>query len=181
LSNVRVYPLDRMSSDLRKASLIALGLVVALVFLSRSGPEDSRRALELAAAIGVGAVSLVWLAFRPTRFVLDEAGLRIEWPIRIRTIPRSAIAGARLVSAREFRRAHDLGLRIGAGGLFGTFGLLRGSRETFSIWVSRTDQWVLVRLSDGSRPLLLTPAHPEKFVAAIGALPADGVVSASRN
>ena len=167
---VRTYPLDRMSADLRKASLIGLGLVVGLIFLSRSGPEDSRRAIELAAAIGLGTVSLIWLAFRPTRFILDEAGLRIEWPIRMRTIPRSAIAGARLVQAPEFRRAHGLGLRIGAGGLFGTFGLLRGSRETFSIWVSRTDRWVLVRLTDGSPPLLLTPAHPEKFVAAIGAM-----------
>ncbi len=159
-----------MSGDLRKASLIGLGLVVALVFLSRSGPEDSRRALELAAAIGVGAVSLVWLAFRPTRFIVDDDGLRIEWPIRIRRIPRSAIAGARLVQAADFRRTHDLGLRIGAGGLFGTFGLLKGRRETFSIWVSRTDRWVLVRLTDGAHPLLLTPARPEKFVAALGAL-----------
>ncbi len=39
--------------------------------------------------------------------------------------------------------------------------------------MSRTDRWVLVRLTDGARPLLLTPAHPEKFVAAIGALPRD--------
>lgn len=169
-----------MSADLRKASLIGLGLVVGLVFLSRSSPGESQRALELAAAVGVGAVALVWLAFRPTRFLLDERGLRIEWPIRIRLIPRSAIAGARLVQAAEFRRAHGLGLRIGAGGLFGTFGLLKGERETFSIWVSRTDRWVLVRLTNGAHPLLLTPAHPEKFVAAVGALPA-GDLSASRS
>ncbi len=170
---METFRLDRMTGDLRKMTIIGLGLVGVLVFLSRSGPPDTQRWLELAASITLGAAALTWLAFRPTRFIVDQAGLRIEWPIRIRVIPRSAIAGARLVKAAEFRRAHGLNIRIGAGGLFGTFGLLKGERETFSVWVSRTDRWVVVQLKDGARPLLLTPAHPEKFVAALGALPAD--------
>lgn len=161
-----------MTGDFRKLTAILLGIVGFIVFLSRSGPPDVRRWLELGASVGVAASALTWLAFRPTRFIVDGAGLRIEWPIRIRAIPRSAIAGARLVKASDFRKAHDLKIRIGAGGLFGTFGLLKGPRETFSIWVSRSDRWVVVQLKDGARPLLVTPAHPEKFVAAIGSLPA---------
>lgn len=169
---METFRLDRMSGDFRKLTAISLGLVGFMVFLSRSGPPDVRRWLELGASIGVAATALTWLAFRPTRFIVDGAGLRIEWPIRIRAIPRSAIAGARLVKAADFRRAHELKIRIGAGGLFGTFGLLKGPRETFSVWVSRSDRWVVVQLKDGERPLLLTPAHPEKFVTAIGSLPA---------
>ncbi len=171
---METFRLDRMTGDLRKLTGIGLGVVALLVFLSRSGPPEAHRTLEWAAAGALGAAALVWLAFRPTRFIVDQAGLRIEWPIRVRAIPRSAIAGARLVKAADFRRAHGLNVRIGAGGLFGTFGLLKGGRETYSVWVSRTDRWVVVQLKDGARPLLLTPAHPEKFVAAIGALPADG-------
>jgi hypothetical protein len=169
---METFRLDRMSADIRKLTAIVLGAVGLMVFLSRSGPPDARGGLELAASLGVGVSALVWLAFRPTRFMVDAAGLRIEWPIRIRVIPRSAIAGARLVKAADFRKAHDLKVRIGAGGLFGTFGLLKGPHDTFSIWVSRSDRWVVVQLKDGARPLLLTPAHPEKFVAALGSLPA---------
>src|SRR6185312_9590342 len=166
------FTVGRMSGDIRKLTAIVLGVVGLMVFLSRSGPPDARRGMELAASLGVAVSALVWLAFRPTRFTVDSAGLRIEWPIRVRVIPRAAIAGARVVKASDFRKAHDLKIRIGAGGLFGTFGLLKGSRETFSIWVSRSDRWVVVQLKDGERPLLLTPAHPEKFVAALGSLPA---------
>jgi len=169
---METFRLDKMSGDFRKLTAISLGVVGLLIFLSRSGPPDARRSLELAASVGLAVSALTWLAFRPTRFIVDGAGLRIEWPIRIRTIPRSAIAGARLVKASDFRKAHDLKVRIGAGGLFGTFGLLKGPRETFSVWVSRSDRWVVVQLKDGERPLLLTPAHPEKFVAALGSLPA---------
>jgi hypothetical protein len=161
-----------MSADFRKLTAILLGVVGLVVFLSRSGPPDARHGLELAASLGVAVSALTWLAFRPTRFIVDADGLRIEWPIRIRMIPRAAIAGARVVKASDFRKAHDLKIRIGVGGLFGTFGLLKGPRETFSIWVSRNDRWVVVQLKDGERPLLVTPAHPEKFVAALGSLPA---------
>jgi hypothetical protein len=176
------FRLDRMSGDVRKLTAVVLALAGAVVLVAKSGPPAMRAGAELAAALMVGTCAFTWLAFRPTRFIVDEAGLRIEWPIRMRTIPRAAISGARLVKAGDFRRAHKLRVRIGVGGLWGTFGLLRGPRETFSTWVSRSDRWVLVRLTGGARPLLLTPAHPERFVAAIGSLPAGvDILSASRS
>jgi hypothetical protein len=57
-------------------------------------------------------------------------------------------------------------MRVGAGGLWGAFGLLKTRRETFSMWISRTDRWVLVTLK-GDRPLLITPDRAEEFVAQI--------------
>jgi len=168
------FRLDRMTGDVRKLTGVVLALAAALVLAAKAGPPDLRAKVEIAAAVFVGVCALTWLAFRPTRFIVDESGLRIEWPIRVRLIPRAVIAGARIVKAADFRRAHKLRARIGAGGLWGTFGLLTGKRESYGIWVSRTDRWVLVALTEG-RPLLLTPAHPEKFVAALGALP-DNVV-----
>jgi hypothetical protein len=176
------FRLDRMSGDIRKLTAVVLALAGAMVLLAKSGPPVMRGGAEIGASVLVGLCAFTWLAFRPTRFIVDDAGLRIEWPVRIRMIPRAAITGARLVKAGDFRRAHKLGLRIGVGGLWGTFGLLRGARETFSVWVSRTDRWVVVRLTGGSNSLLLTPDHPEKFVAALGALPAGmDTLSASRS
>jgi hypothetical protein len=45
----------------------------------------------------------------------------------------------------------------------GGFGLLKTARETFSMWISRTDEFVIVRLR-GERPLLVTPTNPARFV-----------------
>jgi hypothetical protein len=58
-------------------------------------------------------------------------------------------------------------MRIGAGGLWGGFGLLKTERETFSMWISRTDELVIVRLR-GARSLLVTPEDPRRFVASLG-------------
>jgi hypothetical protein len=52
---------------------------------------------------------------------------------------------------------------VGAGGLWGGFGLLKTERETFSMWISRTDRFVIVRLRN-ARPLLVTPDDPDRFV-----------------
>ncbi|HVV15847.1 MAG TPA: PH domain-containing protein [Polyangia bacterium] len=170
-----IFRLDRMTGDVRKLTLTVLSLTGAVMLLANAGPPAMRPQIEIVAAVLAGVCALTWLTLRPTRFIVDETSLRIEWPIRVRLIPRAAIAGARLVKAADFRRAHKLRVRIGAGGLWGTFGLLKGARETYSTWVSRTDRWVVVHLTDGGLPLLLTPAHPEKFVAELGALPANVV------
>jgi hypothetical protein len=169
------FRLDRMTGDVRKLTLTVGALAGALILLAKSGPPAMRPQIEIAAAALAAVCALTWLALRPTQFLIDESSLRIEWPIRDRVIPRSVIAGARVVKAADFRRAHKLRVRVGAGGLWGTFGLLKGARETYSTWVSRTDRWVLVHLTDGGHSLLLTPAHPERFVAALGALPANVV------
>ena len=42
-------------------------------------------------------------------------------------------------------------------------------RETYSMWISRADPLVIVRLRRG-RPLLLTPERPDEFADAVGAI-----------
>ncbi len=76
------------------------------------------------------------------------------------------IAAVEIVPRAEFRHRYGWGYRVGAGGLWGGFGLLVTSRESVAMYVSRTDRFVLVRLRAG-RSLLLTPAEPERFVAAL--------------
>jgi hypothetical protein len=70
------------------------------------------------------------------------------------------------VSGADFRAEYGLSIRIGAGRLWGGFGLLKTRRTTFSMWILRTDRLVIVELR-GARPLLLTPETPERFVAAL--------------
>lgn len=110
----------------------------------------------------------VWFVWRPTRFVVDERTLRIVWPVRTREIARADVEEATIVSADEFRREYGYGMRVGVGGLWGGFGLLKTGRATFSMWVSRTDGFVIVRLR-AARPLLLTPEDPVRFVRALRA------------
>ncbi|AKU96217.1 hypothetical protein AKJ09_02881 [Labilithrix luteola] len=112
----------------------------------------------------------VWFVFRPTYFAVGESDLRIVWPARSRVIPREAIVRARVLSHDEFRRTYGWGVRIGAGGLWGGFGLLQTSQVTFSMWISRLDPLVIVELREG-RPLLLTPENPGSFVEALGSAP----------
>jgi len=100
------------------------------------------------------------------RFELEGDQLRIVWPVRSRSISTRAVLRARVLTSAEFRREFGYGMRIGTGGLWGGFGLLKTRRETFSMWISRLDRMVLVELR-GARPLLITPDRPEEFVRAV--------------
>ena len=115
------------------------------------------------AALVLASHATVWCFFRPTRFEVDGASLRIVWPLRSRTIARADVLAARIVTRAAFRAEYGYGIRIGASGLWGRFGLLKTWRTTFSMWISRTDRLVIVELR-GARPLLVTPETPERFV-----------------
>jgi hypothetical protein len=77
------------------------------------------------------------------------------------------VAGARVLSGREFRDRVGFAMRIGAGGLWGGFGWLWTSRRGIvEFYVSRLDGYVLLERCSG-RPLLFTPADPEGMVEAL--------------
>jgi hypothetical protein len=57
-------------------------------------------------------------------------------------------------------------MRVGVGGLWGGFGSAVTKGETFHLYVSRTDRFVLLRPA-GIKPWVLTPAHVEQFVEAV--------------
>jgi hypothetical protein len=105
----------------------------------------------------------VWFVMRPTGFEVDESTLRIVWPVRTRAIARADIEQVSVIRVADFRREYGYGMRVGAGGLWGGFGWLKTGRETFSMWISRTDEFVIVRLR-GANPLLITPTNPARFV-----------------
>jgi len=160
------HKLAPMTTELRIMTWCLMLLPAIFVAAAFAAPPIVGFILLSTAAFITLLYASVWLAFRPSRFELDREALRIVWPVRARVIERANIKGARLVTAKDFRTEYGLGMRIGAGGLWGGFGLLKTGRETFSLWISRTDRFVIVELRN-DRPLLLTPEDPERFVAAI--------------
>ena len=159
----RRFNLAPMTTGLRVFTGILFVMPPALLWTALRAPAPERYALWFAFAVVCVIYAGVWLLWRPTCFELDASSLRIEWPLRSRTVARSAVEGARILSSPELRREYGRGMRIGAGGLWGGFGLLRTRRATFSMWISRTDRLVIVSLK-GARPLLVTPEDPERFV-----------------
>jgi len=155
-----------MNTVLRVATWICLFLPLLLLQGALVGPPIVRVILLCTFGFVVLIYASVWFVFRPTRFEVDTFGLRIVWPTRLRLVPAAAILDARVMSSAEFRRAYGWGIRIGAGGLWGGFGLLKTAKETFSMWISRTDVMVVVRVRD-AKPLLITPEQPRRFVESI--------------
>jgi hypothetical protein len=160
------FHLAPMTAGGRATTVLCLAIPLVIAASARSSPAAVGTLLF--GAVGFMAVicASVWLFWRPTRFVIDDTGLRIEWPLRTRRILRAALGAAQVVSTADFRRDHGRGMRVGAGGIWGGFGLLVTRDETYSMWISRTDRFVIVRLA-GARPLLITPEAPEQFVESL--------------
>jgi hypothetical protein len=159
------FPLAPMNGPMRLLTGVLLLVGLALGGVGFAVPLV-RAPMLIIALTTLALYPIVWLGCRPTRFEIDAAALRIVWPLYTRAISRQAVRGARIVEARAFRQEHGWAMRIGVGGLFGAFGLLKTRAATFSMWVTRTEGLVLVTLAD-ARPLLVTPEDPERFVAAL--------------
>ncbi|MBK9041059.1 MAG: hypothetical protein IPL83_18230 [Bdellovibrionales bacterium] len=76
---------------------------------------------------------------------------------------KSDVLSAKIISSSEFQKEYGRGMRIGAGGLWGGFGLLKTSSRMFQMYISRTDEFVLIHFRN-ERPLLITPERPQHFV-----------------
>ncbi len=161
----RRFPLAPMTTDLRVLTAVMLALPLLFLALALWSPPPASRVLGGVFAFLFLLYAVVWLGYRPTAFEVDAATLAVVWPVRRRAIALSQVVGARMVTRGELRQAYGLGMRIGVGGLWGGFGLLRFPAVTFSMWISRTDRFVVVELREG-RPLL-TPADPERFLEAL--------------
>jgi hypothetical protein len=163
-----VFRLAPMSGLIRGMTYVLM--LVPIGFLT--APILDWRFLPLAPLGAIIAVSyaFIWLFMRPSAFVVTPEGLEILWPLRRRRIPRANLVGASEVGRADLRREFGLLLRVGAGGLWGGFGLAWSSRgEHLGLYVSRhADGFVLVR-GRGVRSLLITPERPAAFVAALSA------------
>lgn len=166
--SVSSFPLASMTTDLRVLTWLLCVLPVAFVGAGVALPPPVGPIMLGSSVFIIVVYASVWLAFRPTRFEVDGQALRIVWPLWARTIERRDVEAVRIITAEEFRSEHGYGMRIGAGGLWGGFGLLKTRTTMFSMWISRTDRFVIVNLK-GARPLLVTPEQPEQFVSALGA------------
>lgn len=160
------FRLAPMTTGLAVLTWALFALPLIFFYAASISPSPVHHVMFGSAIFIVVLYASVWFAWRPTRFEIDDRALRIVWPIRVREIDRADVEDARIVSADEFRREYGLGMRIGAGGLWGGFGLLKTAKATFSMWISRTDRFVIVRLQR-ARPLLVTPEDPERFVKAL--------------
>jgi hypothetical protein len=158
------YALSKMGTRFMVGTVVVLLAPVVCVILALVVPGAVRLPLLLLAVILAVVGMSIWLFMRPSFFELTDSGLRIRWPLRSRMIPRHTIRSARVLSQREFDGEFGSGVRIGAGGAWGRFGLYKTPKATFSLWASRCDQVVVVELGD-DRPLLITPARPQEFVA----------------
>jgi len=152
---------------------LILGMTWALFLIPigfLAAPLLDPRLLPLALTGGAFALlyAFIWLYMRPSAFVVGPEGLDIRWPLRRRHIPRADVVGASEVGREALRREFGLLLRVGAGGLWGGFGLAWSSRgEHLGLYVSRhADGLVLVRCR-GTRSLLITPERPAAFTAAL--------------
>ena len=147
---------------------VGLAMPLGLLGAAALGDPPARDAVVAVVACVAAVYAHVWLVWRPTCFEVDVGVLRIVWPVRTREIPRRLIGDVRAMTAAELRARYGFGVRIGAGGLWGGFGLYWTRTTTFSFWVSRTDRMVVVEVT-GARPLLVTPEDPERFVAMLRA------------
>jgi hypothetical protein len=163
----------RMVFRLAPMSGLIFGMTCALLLVPigfLAAPLFDARLFPLAPVGAVIALlhAFIWLYMRPNAFVLGPEGLDILWPLRRRRIPRAKLLGASEIGREALREEFGLLLRVGAGGLWGGFGLAWSSRgEYLGLYVSRhADGFVLVRCR-GARSLLITPERPDAFVAAL--------------
>lgn len=165
---MQAFPLAPMSGIVRGLTWLLLGLPALFLGIGVSVPNPESRVLCVT-GLGVALLYLgIWLYSRPTRFELTPAELVLVWPVRRRRIPRSDIRRVRLLDREAIRPELGWTIRVGAGGLWGTFGWLWTSRlGKVDTYVSRADHWVLVERAAG-RPLLINPERPEEFVRAAG-------------
>lgn len=111
------------------------------------------------------ACLVVWAWFRPKLFIVSHDFLTIQWLLRKKVWKRSDVLSAKIITNSDFRKEYGRGMRIGAGGLWGGFGLLKTSSCTFQMYISRTDEFVLIHFRN-EPPLLITPEKPHRFIQA---------------
>jgi hypothetical protein len=160
----RSFPIAPMAPVFIGLTALVLLIAPAFVLFGVLAGAPAGNTLVLAGS-SVALLSVgVWLWSRPSRFDVFPLGITIVWPLRHRTLLRGSVSEVRLVPRTALREELGFAVRVGVGGLFGTFGLLWTSRKGWtSVYITRADGFVLL-VTRAGRPLLITPADPEEFV-----------------
>lgn len=151
-----------MSTRFRVVSIALLLLPVGLGYAATIDPIVME-AMTAATALIVVVYAAIALAARPTGFDVTDDAVVVRFPIRRLTVPRDAITHAEVVRLLDPR---VFGLRVGAGGFLGVFGWLFGQHGWVAIVATREDGLVYLK-REGRMPLVISPADPERFVAAV--------------
>lgn len=157
----RRYALAPMSSWLALLTYALIPIPLIMLWAAFSSPPPVSLVLLGSGLFMVLIYASVWFWWRPSWFEIRGRELVMRWPLRTRTVELTS--DVELLESGDFRRRYGWGMRIGAGGLWGGFGLLKTRAETFSMYISRTDRFVLLR-PIGCRALMITPEDPERFV-----------------
>lgn len=153
------FALAPMSSGIRA---LTIGLCILPVALLYMGIRAGHPGALVPGILTVALFVWVWGYFRPTRFELAGDSLTIVWPWRRYRLPLAEVRDVELITGAEFRARYGWGMRVGAGGLWGGFGLLVTRQGTLRFYISRLDGYVLIHPRSG-RTLLITPERPEVF------------------
>ncbi|MEZ5500516.1 MAG: PH domain-containing protein [Steroidobacteraceae bacterium] len=141
-----------MSRGLALITYIVLALAATLLVV---GPK-------IVVAIVAVIFAAVWLWYRPGGFEVRDGCLVIRWPLRQRRIALETVVSATPVTKEELHARYGRGIRIGAGGLWGVFGLYRTPRQLFDIYVTNTYRLLVIERVD-DRPLIISPADPHEM------------------
>ncbi len=164
---MQVFPIARMSPLILGLTVVLLCLPVVFLGLGLFAPSPTSTVLLVTGVFIVLLYASIWVYFRPSRYQVTAAELSIIWPMRSRAIPRHDVASARILDLAGFRAAYGQTVRIGAGGLWGTFGWLWNPRAgRLDVYVTNLGPWVVVERRSG-RPLVLSPEDPDGFARAL--------------
>ena len=160
------FPLARMNALILGVTVVLFPLPLIFLAVAFLAPRPIGLVFQVVTLFLFATWAAIWLIGRPTRFEVSPAGVRVVWPVREQLVPESDVASADLVTSAEFRKEFGYAMRVGAGGLWGGFGWAWTGKGMLGLYVSRTDGLVLLRCREG-RSMLITPADPERFVAAV--------------
>jgi hypothetical protein len=161
------FRLAPMTADLRAMTAVVLALPVVFLVISFAAAAPAGPILGGVAILMLILYASVWLFFRPSGFEIIPGTLEISWPLRRMRVEGSEIETVENVTRSEFRERYGWGMRVGAGGLWGGFGLLKTGKGYLTMYISRTDAFVLITRRSPARPMMLTPERPEQFVESL--------------
>lgn len=149
----RYYPVAAMSGGIFALTSVLLLIPVLMLFW---GPPAI-------AGILIILFGYVWFWLRPSGFKITDDDLVIVWPLRKKVISRRVIRDVQAKTKTVFRDQYGMGIRIGAGGLWGGFGYLWTKKEMLEMYITSTEHLVVLEIEDG-RNVLISPDDENRFV-----------------
>lgn len=158
------YPLAKMSTPFLLLTCLLWCLPIGFIAAALSGVAP---VLFWPGGLTLGIYIGVWLLGRPSSFLLSESQVIVQWPFGSRSYVRDDLVRAECIDALEFKRRLGFAVRVGAGGLWGVFGLLWSYRVGWvNVYLSSHKQFVWLEFS-GRRPLIITPQRDREFLEAL--------------